>query len=208
MRGTRAPSKRIEVAGALAVSMFRALQSPKLILGKYGIGPIDDLLATFLSLEIGRQPAARSPAARKMGGKELERRTPRKDNRMKSAVIMFVCLLAGTFTLANGQEAAQQPTPDNTHVNTRDRNSTEPTADQQKETKSDREIAQQVRQAIVKDKSLSTYGHNVKVIAQNGSVTLKGPVKSDEEKAAIETKAAAIVGKDNVNDRLEVKSKK
>lgn len=57
----------------------------------------------------------------------------------------------------------------------------QPTADQQKENKSDREIAKEIRQSIVKDKSLSTYGHNVKIIVQNGVVTLKGPVRSDED---------------------------
>jgi len=57
----------------------------------------------------------------------------------------------------------------------------------------------------MKDKSLSTYAHNVKIIAQNGLVTLKGPVTSDDEKKAIETKAAAVVGQDKVTSELEVK---
>jgi osmotically-inducible protein OsmY len=48
---------------------------------------------------------------------------------------------------------------------------------------------------LVKDKSLSTYGHNVKVISQNGMVTLKGPVRSEDEKSAIEAKAVEVVGK-------------
>jgi osmotically-inducible protein OsmY len=68
------------------------------------------------------------------------------------------------------------------------------TADQQKEDQSDRELARQIRRAIVQDKSLSTYAHNVKVVAQGGTVTLKGPVKSEEEKAAIEKKAAEVAG--------------
>jgi len=98
--------------------------------------------------------------------------------------------------LANGQDASQQPAPDNTKVNTRDKDQAEPTADQQKEAGSDRDITRQIRQAIVKDKSLSTYGRNVKVISQNGAVTLKGPVRSEDEKNAIEAKAAAVVGKE------------
>lgn len=57
------------------------------------------------------------------------------------------------------------------------------------------------------DKSLSTYAHNVKVISQNGMVTLKGPVQSEDEKSAIEAKAAEIVGKDKVTSQLEVKPK-
>lgn len=56
------------------------------------------------------------------------------------------------------------------------------------------------------DKSLSTYAHNVKVISQNGVVTLKGPVRSEEEKKAIESKAMEVVGSGGkVNDEMSVK---
>jgi len=122
--------------------------------------------------------------------------------------LIFACLLLSTFVLANGQDASQQPAPDNTKVNTRDKDQAEPTADQQKEAGSDRDITRQIRQTIVKDKSLSTYGRNVKVISQNGAVTLKGPVRSEDEKSAIEAKAAAVVGKEKVNNELEVKPEK
>jgi osmotically-inducible protein OsmY len=106
---------------------------------------------------------------------------------------------------SSGQEGS---TPaDNTTVNQRDRNPNEPTADRQKNNPSDRDIEQQVRQAIMKDKSLSTYAHNVKVITQDGQVTLKGPVRSDEEKRAIEAKATEIVGENKVTSELEVKPK-
>ena len=115
-------------------------------------------------------------------------------------------------------QADQQPAPqtaspadntpaDNTKMNERDRNPNEPTADRQKDNRSDREITQQVRKAIVKDKSLSMYAHNVKVITQNGMVTLKGPVRSEEEKKAIEAKAAEVAGRDRVTNQLDVKSK-
>ena len=70
---------------------------------------------------------------------------------------------------------------------------------------SDRQIAAKIRRSVVGDKSLSTYGHNVKIIAQNGSVTLKGPVHSEEEKTNIASKAAEIVGQDKVTDQLTVK---
>jgi osmotically-inducible protein OsmY len=101
------------------------------------------------------------------------------------------------------QEQATQP--DNTKVNKQDRGKSEPTADQQKENKSDRDVAKNIRQAIVKDKSLSTYGHNVKVIVQNGTATLKGPVHSEAEKKAIEGKAAEIAGAGNVKSEITVK---
>ena len=99
---------------------------------------------------------------------------------------------------------ASQVPADNTKVNQRDRNSNEPTADQQKENTSDRQLTAQIRRAIVKDKSLSTDAHNVKIIAQGGNVTLKGPVKSDAEKQAVEAKAAQIAGQDKVNSELQV----
>jgi hyperosmotically inducible protein len=126
-------------------------------------------------------------------------------------------LLLGCVGFLTAQEAtpAQQPAdpssqaaPDNTAKNQRDRNKAEPTADQQKENKADRELARQIRQSLVKDKSLSTYAHNIKVIAQNGEVTLKGPVKSAEEKQAIEAKAAEVAGgADKIKSEIEVTGK-
>jgi osmotically-inducible protein OsmY len=56
----------------------------------------------------------------------------------------------------------------------------------------------------MKDKSLSTYAHNIKIITRDGKVTLKGPVRSEDEKAAIEAKAATVAGADNVTDQLTV----
>ena len=98
------------------------------------------------------------------------------------------------------------PQPDNTKVNERDRNPNQTTADQQKENRSDRDITQQIRKAIESDKSLSTYAHNVKIVTENGTVTLKGPVRSEEEKKAVETKAAEVAGQDKVTNQIEIKS--
>jgi hyperosmotically inducible protein len=120
----------------------------------------------------------------------------------------LACVLALATAYASAQDSsAQQPAPDNTKVNQRDRNKAEPTADQQKENQPDREIARKIRQSIVQDKTLSTYAHNVKIITQDGMVTLKGPVRSDEEKTAVEAKAAEIAGADKVTSQLEVKPK-
>jgi len=129
-------------------------------------------------------------------------------NVSRSTWTLILSLLLGVGSLCAQQPAGQNdPAPDNTTVNQRDRNPNEPTADQQKNNPSDRDITQQVRQAIIKDKSLSTYAHNVKVITQNGQVTLKGPVQSDDEKRAIEAKATQIVGENKVTSELEVKPK-
>ena len=120
--------------------------------------------------------------------------------------LLVGALAIGTFAVASGQEPASRPA-DNTKINNRDRDANQPTADQQKENRSDREMTQQIRKAIANDKSLSTYAHNVKVITQNGTVTLKGPVKSEEEKKAVEAKAAEIAGEQKVTSQLEIKSK-
>jgi SH3 domain-containing YSC84-like protein 1 len=78
------------------------------------------------------------------------------------------------------------------------------TADQQGNGKSDVQLTASIRHSIVADNSLSTYAHNVKIVVQNGVATLKGPVRTDDEKAAIEEKAAAVVGQDHVVDQMEV----
>ena len=121
---------------------------------------------------------------------------------------LFASLLGG-WTLVMAQEpVGQTATPaDNTKVNERDRNKNEPTADQQKENRSDRDITQQIRQSIMKDKSLSTYAHNVKVITQNGQVTLKGPVRSEDEKKTVEAKATEVAGDNKVTSELDIKPK-
>jgi len=113
-------------------------------------------------------------------------------------------LLSSFGLLWAQQDNASQAPPDNSKVNRRDRSQGEPTADQQKENTSDRQLAAQIRRAVVKDKSLSSSAHNIKIIAQNGTVTLKGPVKSQEEKEAIEGNAAEIAGANKVTSKLQV----
>ena len=118
-------------------------------------------------------------------------------------------LLLGVGVLARAQEPTSQqapPSADNTKTNERDRSANEPTADQQKENRSDRDITQQIRQSIMKDKSLSTDAHNVKIITSNGRVTLKGPVRSEDEKKAIEAKAAEVAGESKVTSELNITS--
>ena len=129
----------------------------------------------------------------------------------RSMVRISLCagLLLGAVGFGHAQEPASQPASpavDNTKMNQRDQSKSEPTADQQKETRTDRDITQQIRQSIMKDKSLSTYAHNVKIITQDGQVTLKGPVRSESEKQTIETKASEVAGANKVTNDLNVKS--
>src|SRR5437868_11726597 len=122
---------------------------------------------------------------------------------------LSVCVITYGLLLSAGAlcpvQAQDAPKADNTKVNKRDRNKSEPTADQQKEASSDKELTRKIRRAIVSDKSLSTYAHNVKIITQNGKVTLKGPVHSDDEKKTVEAKAAEVAGAGNVTNELSVK---
>jgi osmotically-inducible protein OsmY len=95
----------------------------------------------------------------------------------------------------------QQAAPDNTKQN---KDQTSPTADQQKMNPADRAITQKIRKAVHDDTGLSTYAHNIKIIAQDGKVTLRGPVRSEDEKNDLQAKAVAVAGKENVTNQLEV----
>lgn len=122
---------------------------------------------------------------------------------------LYAGLLFGSFGLVQAQQPTGQqasPAADNSKMNQQDENQNEPTADQQKDNRSDRDITRQIRQSIVADKSLSTYAHNVKIITQGGQVTLKGPVRSEDEKQAVASKAIAVAGKNNVTDNLSIKT--
>jgi hyperosmotically inducible protein len=98
----------------------------------------------------------------------------------------------------------QQPAADNSKTNKRDQNSATPTADQQKMNPADRDLTKKIRASLNSDKSLSTYAHNIKIISQDGKVTLRGPVRSEDEKAAIEAKATELAGSGNVTNLLEL----
>lgn len=124
----------------------------------------------------------------------------------RTAIAACALLLVAASPIAlRAQDQSSSPSstaPDNSARN-KDHSTT---ADQQPANKSDTEITRDIRRSIVSDKSLSTYAHNVKVITQNGAVTLKGPVHSDEEKQTVASKAAQVVGgPDKVTDQLTVK---
>jgi len=95
---------------------------------------------------------------------------------------------------------------DNTARNQRDRDASTQTSGDQAENPADREISANIRRAVVADDSLSTNAHNVKIITSNGMVTLRGPVKSAQEKAAVEAKAKQVAGVTRVDNQLEVET--
>jgi len=119
-----------------------------------------------------------------------------------SRTVRTIVLTGASLLMAIAVNA--QTAPDNTKVNTRDRAKGAVTADQQKENAGDRELTRKIRQSLIKDKTLSTYAHNVKVIAQGGQVTLKGPVRSDEEKQSVEAKATEVAGSGHVTNQMSV----
>ena len=111
-------------------------------------------------------------------------------------------LFAAVAAIGNAQDTTK---PDNTKMNKGDAKPGAVTADQQKTNASDQDLTKKIRRSIMADKSLSTYAHNVKIITQNGAVTLKGPVKSDSEKQSVVAKAVAVAGSEKVTDQLTVK---
>jgi osmotically-inducible protein OsmY len=118
-------------------------------------------------------------------------------------VILAITLGAASMIAQNTGSSAK---PDNTRVNQQDRDGNQPTADRQKNNATDLDLTKNIRRSIVEDKSLSTDAHNVKVISQNGTVTLRGPVKSETEKSAIVAKAVSLAGgADKVVDQMSVK---
>jgi osmotically-inducible protein OsmY len=98
------------------------------------------------------------------------------------------------------QSSASQTAPDNSTSN---QNQTK-TADNAGNANSDRMTTAQIRKAIIADKDLSTYAHNVKIIVRHGAVTLKGPVKSDDEKSKVQADAASVVSADKITNQLTV----
>ena len=126
-----------------------------------------------------------------------------------SKIGKYLSLLGATLffsasLIAGTAQQDQQPAPDNSKTNQGDASKGAMTAQQQSVNPADQSITKQIRSAIYKDKSLSTYAHNIKIITQDGKVTLKGPVRSEDEKAGIEAKAAAVVGAENVTNHLKV----
>jgi hyperosmotically inducible protein len=117
--------------------------------------------------------------------------------------ILTLAVACGGMTLCCPVQAQNSTQPDNSAQNKNQNPGG--TADNQPNAASDRQTTAQVRKAIVADKDLSTYAHNVKVITKDGTVTLKGPVKSDDEKQKVVGDAASVVSADKVVDQLTVK---
>lgn len=102
------------------------------------------------------------------------------------------------------QAAADLPDADDTGINTRDRAADAVTPMDQSNEERDLEVTREIREAITADDSLSTDAQNVKIVTEAGVVVLRGPVESDQEKAAIVAIAMRTAGVSRVDDQLEV----
>ena len=135
---------------------------------------------------------------------------------MKKLLLSFFASLLMVYS-SQGQQVT--PTPrdpaasdateaDNTKRNSSEQNKSTDTAEKQSNSKDDLVLTQKIRQAVIKDGSLSMNAKNAKIIAQDGKITLKGPVDSQQEKDTIGSEAGVIAGKDKVDNQLEVKAEK
>ena len=128
---------------------------------------------------------------------------------MKSITLLLLSMVLMVGCSKNPSEdkqVSQTVEPDNSGRNVRDRDNQTKTPGDQSENEADRTITQNIRQAVTADDSLSTNAKNVKIITNDGTVTLRGPVKSEKEKTEIEAKAKQVAGVKRVDNQLEVAS--
>jgi hyperosmotically inducible periplasmic protein len=124
---------------------------------------------------------------------------------MKRTLLALTYLSA--FTLAALSADDKKVNPDNTAKNERDRSGETQTSGDQSNSSADLKTTQAIRQALVKDGELSATAKNIKVITANGHVTLRGPVKTAQEKAKIDQLAKSAAGGEQSEDQLEVTNK-
>ena len=124
----------------------------------------------------------------------------------KIIVVLFAALLIAGCSKDPSENKQSAVEPDNSGRNASDRNDQNKTAGDQAENEADRTISQNIRQAITADDSFSTNAKNVKIITNEGTVTLRGPVKSEKEKTEIEAKAKQVAGVKKVDNQLEIAS--
>jgi len=125
---------------------------------------------------------------------------------MKRTLLALACLTA--FGLAALTAGDKKEEPDNTATNQRDRSGQTKTSGDQSNNSADLKTTQAIRQALMKDGGLSMTAKNIKIITASGQVTLRGPVKTAEEKARIDQLAKSAAGGAKVDNQLEVKGSK
>ena len=128
----------------------------------------------------------------------------RKPAMILSTSLLVSALIAPAVAGSAFAQAMQNPAADNSAQNQRDRDHQNLTPLDQSNKPADLEMTRNIRRALVKDDQLSTEAKNIKIITVNGAVTLRGPVKTDQEKAAVMEKAAQVAGDTNIHGQLQV----
>ena len=126
---------------------------------------------------------------------------------MKARILVSLCLLL--ISACDKPRPATTPAPskdrDNTGVNVRDSDGDVKTPIDQNENKVDVKITADIRKRVV-DTKMSTNAQNIKIITQDGHVTLRGPVKSEEEKTRIGQIAEEVAGNGKVDNQIEIET--
>ena len=122
---------------------------------------------------------------------------------MKQTLVALTCLSA--FSLAALAADDEKAKPDNTATNERDRSGETKTSGDRSNSSADLKVTQAIRRALMKDRELSTIAKNIKVVTANGQVTLRGPVKTVQEKTKVDQIARSAAGGARIDDQLEVK---
>ena len=134
---------------------------------------------------------------------------------MSTRLLLAMFTLTGSFIMITGPVRAEQNAAiylaadsalENTEINVRDKDNTTLTPEDQKETEGDIKITAAIRQAVVKNESLSVNAQNIKIITRNGVVTLRGPVESEAENMKLQDIARQTPGVMQVNNQLEIKA--
>ena len=121
---------------------------------------------------------------------------------MKRMLLILACLSAVSLAAIAADDKTK---PDNTAINERDRSSDAQTSGDQSNSSEDLKVTQAIRQALMKESELSTTAKNIKIIANNGQVTLRGPVKNAQEKTKIGQLARSAAGGAKIDNQLDVK---
>jgi osmotically-inducible protein OsmY len=121
---------------------------------------------------------------------------------MKQTLLILACLSGLSLAAIAADEKTKA---DNTATNERDRSGETKTSSDQSNSSADLKITQAIRQALMKDSELSTTAKNIKIITDDGQVTLRGPVKTAQEKAKISQLARSAAGGAKIDDQLDVK---
>jgi hyperosmotically inducible periplasmic protein len=123
---------------------------------------------------------------------------------MKRTFLALASIIALSLTAMATDE--NQADADNTAKNQRDRSGETRTSGDQSNSREDLKTTQAIRKALMKDNSLSTTAKNIKIVTAGGQVTLRGPVKSADEKSRIDQLAKGAAGNAKIDNQLEIKA--